>query len=49
MFGHQEIETVKCLKRGLCSESPKIIDHFSSAENSCQHLFEMLDRLPVEH
>ena len=45
---HNVIESVKCLKSGLCTEAAKIINNFKVAENSSEELFRLLDKLPKE-
>lgn len=45
---HHIIDAVKCLQSGLCTESQKIINHFQTAENASQELFNLLDKLPKE-
>ncbi|MDD2651914.1 MAG: methyl-accepting chemotaxis protein [Sulfurimonas sp.] len=46
---HQNIiESVKCIKSGICDEAEKIIQNFKAAENASEELFRLLDRLSKE-
>lgn len=46
---HQNvIESVKCIKSGICSEADKIIRNFKAAENASEELFKLLDKLSKE-
>lgn len=42
------IESVECIKSGVCSEAEKIIRNFKTAENASEELFRLLDKLPKE-